>query len=190
MFRFTPAIPGVKACVMQDITVNGVKRDLRHLRDFVVVVAGKGNEGADLRVSVSLGLHTISQGCEVGEHDLRDENGKPRRFCEERYAFSIGLPELARRMVEQNYFCWESSDRHRAINYAVIDVAPGRIREMPDGRHQVIFFYLYPCRHEIADVRLVITSCHLRQVRLSRIKRRYNLHTLLRTCLFKAKRIP
>ena len=75
---------------------------------------------------------------------LEDENGKPRQFCEDRYAFSLGLPELSKRMVEQNYFCWDSIDRNRAMNYAVIDVAPGRIRELIDGEHQVVFFYLYP----------------------------------------------
>lgn len=175
---------------MKEIEINGVLRDLGHLAPFVVTVAGKGRDDGDLRVRISLGLHTVSESCDRGYHDLEDENGKPRRFCEERYAFSLGLPDLARRMVEQNYFCWESADRHRAINYAVIDVAPGRVREMPDGRHHVIFFYLYPCRSGAADVNLVVTSCHQRDIRLSRIVRRFNLITLLRMCLFSGKRIP
>ncbi|HET9511200.1 MAG TPA: hypothetical protein VFO80_08625 [Sphingomonas sp.] len=175
---------------MQDVVIDGVARDLRHLADFVVPIPGKGKEGADLRVKISLGLHTISTGCSEGQHNLRDENGKPRQFCEDRYAFSLGLHELARRMIEQNYFCWESSDRNRSINYAVIDVAPGRIRTVPDGRHQVVFFYLYPCKGADADVNLAITSCHSRDVRLSRVSRRYNLQTLLRTCLYSGKRIP
>ena len=84
---------------MEDIEVGGVLRDLRHLRSFVVTVPGKGRDNGDLRVRISLGLHTISTGCDRGAHDLEDENGKPRRFCEDRYAFSLGLPELARRMI-------------------------------------------------------------------------------------------
>jgi len=175
---------------MHDMTINGVTRDLRHLQDFIVVVPKKGKNNSDLRVQISLGLHCISQGAQVGQHDLYDENGKPRRFCEDRYAFSLGLPELARRLVEQNYYCWQSSDRNRAMNYAVIDVAPGRVQEMRDGQHQVVFFYLHPCRHDSADINLVITSCYVRDVRFGHIRRRYNLHTLLRTCLFKGKRIP
>lgn len=175
---------------MHEIVVNGIARDLRHLQSFVVVVAKKGKDDADLRVKVTFGLHAISQGCAFGTHDLTDENGKPRRFCEDRYAFSLGLPELARRMIEQNYFCWMSSDRNQAMNYAVIDIAPGRIQQLPDGEHQVVFFYLYPCQSDDADVHLVITSCYAREVRFSRIKRRYNLHMLLRTCLYKGKRIP
>jgi len=175
---------------MEDIEVGGVLRDLRHLRSFVVTVPGKGRDNGDLRVRISLGLHTISTGCDRGAHDLEDENGKPRRFCEDRYAFSLGLPELARRMIEQNYFCWGSIDRNRAMNYAIIDVAPGRVRELADGEHQVIFFYLYPCRQPEADVNLVITSCHAREVVFRHVKRRFNMVPLLRTCLFQQKRIP
>lgn len=175
---------------MDEIEVGGVLRDLRHLRSFVVTLSGKGKNGADLRVRVSLGLHTISQSCERGQHHLEDENGKPRRFCEERYVFSLGLPELSKRMVEQNYFCWESIDRNRAMNYAVIDIAPGRVRELSDGEHQVVFFYLYPCKQSEADVNLMITSCYARQLTFSHVRRRYNIQTLLRTCLYKDRRIP
>lgn len=174
---------------MQELSIGGLVRDLRHLQEFVVAVPNKGKDGAALRVSVVFSLHTISEGCEAGRHDMIDENGKPRLFCEDRYAFSLGLPELARRMIEQNYFCWESSDRNRAINYAVINVAPGRVRSLEDGEHQVVFFYIYPL-DEHADVRLAITSCHSRQVTFSKIRRRYNLHTLLRKCLYDGKRIP
>lgn len=176
--------------IMDEIEVEGVLRDLRHLRSFVVTVPGKGLDNGDLSVRVLLGLHTISKSCARGEHHLKDENGKPRTFCEDRYAFSLGLPELARRMIEQNYFCWQSLDRNRAMNYAVIDIAPSRIRKPVDGEHQVVFFYLYPCRQDVANVDLVVTSCHAREVAFGRIKRRFNMLTVLRTCLFQQKRVP
>lgn len=175
---------------MDEIEIGGVVRDLRHLQPFIVTLPNKGKDGADLRVSVELGRHVISRGCDFGQQDMVDENGKPRIFCEDRYAFSLGLPELAKRMVEQNYFCWESSDRNRAINYAVIDVAPGRVQCLLDGEHQVIFFYLYPDLGIKSEVKLIIISCHSREVLFSRIKRRYNLQTLLRACLYNRKRIP
>jgi hypothetical protein len=175
---------------MDDIEVDGVLRDLRHLSSFVVTLPEKGKNDGDLKVRISLGLHTISQSCERGNRHFDDENGKPRRLCEDRYAFSLGLPELAKRMIEQNYFCWVSADRNRAIHYAVIDVAPGRVRELNDGEHQVMFFYLYPCRKVEADVNLVVTSCYAREVVFGHIKRRFNVHTILRKCLFSQKRIP
>lgn len=176
---------------MGNIQIDGVDRDISHLSFFVHVLAGKGHEGADLRVGVRLGLHTISRACEPGEvANMSDENGTPRVFCEDRYAFSIGLPELTRRMIDQKYYCWESSDRNRSINYAVIDVAPGRILQLQDGEHQVIFFYLYPGNPEVSDVDLNITSCHSRYMKFKPSNRRYDTHTLLRTCLYKRKRVP
>lgn len=175
---------------MEEIEVGGAIRDLRHLGRMVVPIVGKGMNGGDLRVSVSFSIHAVSESCAMGQHDMMDENGKPRRFCEDRYAFSLGLPELARRMISQKYFCWKSSDRNRRMNFAVIDVAPGRVRELADGRHQVVFFYLYPASGEDADVNLVITSCHARDIVFSRIRRRFDVHMLLRKCLYEQKRIP
>lgn len=176
---------------MDEIEINGVLRDLTHLNSFVVTLGGKGEDGADLRVAVHLGLHTISRACEPGEvGDLDDENGKPRIFCEDRYAFSFGLPEIATRMIEEKYFCWESLDRNRAINYAVLDAAPARVRQLQDGEHQVIYFYLYPADGERADVDLYVTSCHMRFMRFGNVKRRFDTHMLLRKCLFQKKRLP
>lgn len=175
---------------MNEIEIAGIKRDLRHLREVIVSVPSKGKDGADLRVAISYGLHTISTGYDHGQHDMFDENGKARLFSEDRYAFSLGSPELAHRMIEHNYFSWESADRNRAMNFAVIDVAPSCIHRLVDGTHQVVFFYLYPTSGITAHVNLVITRCHSREVALSRIKRRFNIHTLLRKCLYEAKRIP
>jgi hypothetical protein len=176
--------------MMQELEIDGVARDLRHLESFVAVVAGKGINAGPLRVAVSFGLHAISESCAVGQHNMLDEKGKPRVFCEKRYAFSLGLPELARRMVQLNYFCWESADKNRAINYAVIDVAPGLIHQLAAGEHQVVFFYLYPASDDQPDVMLFVTSCHSREIDVSKVKRRFNLHTQLRKCLYDQKRIP
>ena len=176
---------------MQEIEIDGVLRDLGHLASFVVTLIGKGRNGANLDVAVHLGLHTISRACKPGEvSNLVDENGQPRVFCEDRYAFSFGLKEIATRMIQQIYFCWESSDRNRAMHYAVLDAAPGRIRELQDGEHQVIYFYLYPADGQRADVDLYITSCYMRDMRFSKIKRRFDTHMLLRKCLFEGKRLP
>ncbi|MCC1481527.1 hypothetical protein [Roseibaca sp. Y0-43] len=176
---------------MKEIEIDGIVRDLKHLDSFVVTLKGKGKGGADLRVLVHLGLHTISRACKPGEiTDLSDENGRPRIFCEDRYAFSFGLPDITKRMIEEKYFCWVSSDRNRSMNYAVLDAAPSRVRQLKDGEHQVIYFYLYPSRGKRADVDLFVTSCHMRFLKFGAIKRRYDLHSLLRKCYFESKRLP
>lgn len=175
---------------MNNLTIAGVVRDLSHLRAFIVAVPKKGRDGADLRVEVSFGSHAISVGCEPGDANMVDENGKPRLFCEERYAFSSGLPTMTRKMIEQNYFCWESQDRNRATNYAVVDLPPGPVNKLPDGDHEIIFFYLYPADEDVVDVKFVVTSCHTRPMVFGQITRRYNAHVLLRKCLYERKRIP
>lgn len=177
---------------MQDIEINGNLRDLRHLQRFIVTVRGKGRDGADLRVAVLLGLHTVSKSCQMGQHNMMDENNKPRQFCEDRYAFSLTLPNRLSQAISDNYFSWESEDKNRVLNYAVIDVPPMKVRNLQDGEYQVVFFYLYPADKEQVDVdvNFVVTSCHSRQVVFNRIKRRYNIHTLLRTCFFNGKKIP
>ena len=175
---------------MENLEIEGVVRDLSHLRPFIVTVPSKGRDGVDLRVEISLGVHTISIGCEAGKHNMLDENGKPRLFCEDRYAFSLGLPSLAERMIAEKYFCWESKDRNRAINFAVIDIAPGRVHSLAAGDHHMVFFYLHPSKRDDADVTMVVTSCHSRYFDMSKQKRRYDLHHVLRTCLYSGKRKP
>lgn len=175
---------------MDEIEINGTTHDLRHLREFIVTVAGSGKDGSDLRIAISLGWHTISRSCEIGDHDMLDDNRKPRKFCEARYAFSIGLPNLLSAMIDKNYSCWESSDRNKAMNYAIIDAPPARSTQLQDGDYWVIYFYLYPLSNGQADIRLTVTSCHERRMVFQNIKRRYNVHTLLRTCLYSGKRIP
>lgn len=174
-----------------NLTIDGVLRDLRHLESIRVVLPGKGRDGSDLRIAVHFGLHAVSRKCERGEaFNMRDENGQSRVFCEERYAFSLGLPEIAKRMVEQKYYCWESKDRNRHVNYAVLDFAPGRITEAPNGHQHVIYFYLMPSSHDDVDVNLNITSCHAKTISIPKNERRFDLHVVLRKCFFNQKRMP
>lgn len=174
---------------MDDIEIDGVVRDLSHLGPIIVAVKGAGEAGADLRVEVVFGSHAVSVSCDEADRNMKDENGKPRLFDEDRYAFSLGLPEIARRMLEQNYFCWESSDRNRVLNYAVVDVAPGRITTMKDGEHYAVFFYLMPSLSQDSDVVLNITTCYRKEIRFKNL-RKYNMKVVLKRCLFTQKRVP
>jgi hypothetical protein len=173
---------------MTEVEIDGVKRDLSHLQEFIISIAGKGKDGSDLRVAVTLSNHTVSTKCARGSHNILDENGKPRLFCETRYAFSLGLQDLAKRMLEQNYFCWESRDQNRSANYAIIDVEPGCIREIGNSEHQIVYFYLYPSKKNGSDVSMVVVSCHKRRVVLP--NRRFNVLVLLRKCFYDQKRVP
>ncbi len=76
------------------------------------------------------------------------------------------------------------------MHYAVIDVAPGPVVNLVDGEHEVVFFYLYPALNDDMDVKLIVASCYSRLLTFGRIKRRYNVHTLLRKCLYNGVRLP
>lgn len=179
---------------MHEIEIDGVTRGLGHLQSFNVVLKGKGKDGSALRVAIHLRLHTISRAPRPGEvSNMLDENGKPRVFCEDRYSFSLGLPAFAKRMVEEKYFCWESSDGNRAVNglnYAIVDAAPGQISSLQDGEHRVAYFYLYPAGEPRTDVDLYIVSCYVRYMSFSKVRRRFDTHMLLRKCLYEGKRLP
>jgi hypothetical protein len=176
--------------VVKKITIEGIEYELSHLQPFITTVSGKGKEGGDIRVAVSLSRHTISKSCESSQKNMTDEKGKPRMFCSDRYAFSVNLPALISTMISNNYFAWESIDRNRASNYAIIDVHPQNVHLLVDGYYWAIFFYLYPADGCYADVNFAVTSCHSRKIIFRHVKRRYTIHSLLRTCLFKVKRVP
>ena len=98
---------------MDEIVVDGVLRDLRHLRSFAVTVPNKGKDGADLIVRVSLGLHTVSRGCERGAHHLEDENGKPYEEGDYYYKETdLEFIPKARKAIEEGkkvFYNWCSS---------------------------------------------------------------------------------
>lgn len=171
--------------------VSNKEVDLEHLQPKPVVVAGKGKDGADLQVRIHFGTHTVSRRCEATEiPNMQDENNRGRIFCEERYSFSLQLPSLMAAMVEENYFCWESQDRNRAVNFAAIDVPRQEVRTLVDGEHRLVYFYLTPSKTDQFHVELYVTSCHVRTVTLQRVKRRFNMHTVLRKCLYDGRRVP
>lgn len=170
--------------------IAGKVYELTHLSKFNVTLDGKGKNGAPLIIEVSFSSHVFSKACEPNAQDMLDENRKPRAICSERYAFSLHLPALVKSMIEKNFFCWESLDRNRASNYAVIKNAKENFSSVKDGRHKIVYFYLYPDTKNGNRLKLHITSCHERHLIFSRITRRYNVHTLLRKCLYEQKRIP
>lgn len=175
---------------MQKIQIGEEAHSLAHLKGLVVEVPKTGGSDENIRVEVTLGLHTISLKCENGSHDMIDEKGNPRTFCPIRYKFSLGLPALIRSMIQQNFLCWESADRNRGVNYAIVNSAPLKFTELQNGDYHVIFFYIYPSKVAGIDVRLFVASCHERPMAFDPKKRRYNMHTVVRKCHFSQKRLP
>ena len=176
---------------MRVLEIEGVQRSLSHLDPFIVTIPKKGRDGGDLRVRVILGLHVISRACDQGETgNLTDENGRQRMFSEERYAFSLNLRPLMTQIILEKHYCWESSDRNRKLNYAVLNAPPAERIRVTSGVHRVAYFHVYPGDSRDSSVNLFVNSCHERNINLDRIKRRFDLHYVLRKCLYEQKRMP
>ena len=174
---------------MYSINIDGIDYDLSHLKEFSIELDNIGKDGNSLKISVFLSRHTISESCSDGQHDLLDEINRPRKFCKDRYSFSLILPDLIKKMIKENYFCWESKDRNTNMNFATLDIPPMEVMNIRSGRYKVIYFYLYPDK-EKAAIRFFVTSCYEKDLLFKKKVRRYNMHTLLRKCLYDQKRLP
>lgn len=182
---------------MTVLRIDDVDYPFDHLEPFYLSLPGKGlplpgneQEKGPLRVRVSLGLHTVSTGCVKGAENMVDENGKPRRLCPDRYAFSLNLREKLSTMILDDHFAWVSKDKNQSSNYAVIDADRLKITTLKRGMYYVVYFYIGYVGSPYVDVALNIVSCHQREVAPENFPRRYSLHVLLRKCLFSQKRCP
>lgn len=116
--------------------------------------------------------------------DFMDEGGRGRVFCEDRYNASTGLPDVCRRMLDENFLTWEAQDRNGVSNMAVID------GELVTGNHTAIIYYLFPSQVEGLDVELVVKSAYEKEIDFSHIKRRFKVVQLVKTCYYKGQKVP
>lgn len=157
-----------------------------HLVPTSVCLTGKGGDGADINIRISFQTHVFSRRHEGGSAAwaLRDEGGRLRQFCEDRYRNSLTLPDLCKRMIENNYLTWESLDKNRASNLAV----SGPV--LTSGLNDLVVYYLFPSRSEEYNVELVVKSAYQKEIDFSHIKRRYNVCQLVKKAHFQQIRVP
>ncbi|SFV31317.1 hypothetical protein SAMN05216456_1302 [Devosia crocina] len=168
------------------ITSAGIKYSLHHLQPFHVKLEGKGKDGLDLTVRVSFHSHVYSKADsdEATGHRFKDEGGKWREFCTDRYGWCVDLPVICTAMVEQNFPSWESQDAGQKNNMAVSEAVP------TSGLKYLIFYDLHPSQSSGIDVELVVKSAYKKQFFADRVGKRLKVHALLRTVLYKGVRMP
>lgn len=170
------------------VTINGVVYKTDHLDPFFHVVPGAGKNGEDIRVRVSFSCHAFSEKVKHREpFDFRDHNGSPRRFCEDRYARSLSLPDAVRKLLDLNGITWEMKDHNDVENMAALPKDPGE--KIIKGVYEVILYYLYPSGVEHFHVEMNVVTCHNRSVNTSG-KYKFDMRQALRTCLFSGERVP
>jgi hypothetical protein len=157
-----------------------------HLAPASLCLAGQGAGGGDINIRISYQTHVFSRRHEggSGEFLLRDEAGLFRQFCEERYRNSVRLPDVCKRMVEDNYLTWQSLDRNRASNLAV----SGPV--LISGLNNLVVYYLFPSRSDEHDVELVVKSAYQKHIDFNHIKRKFNVRQLIKKAHFQQKRVP
>lgn len=169
-----------------DLDLEGIIHEFGHLVPFVHALPAAGRDGADLRVRVSFQSHVFCRTWSDadGPVRLRDEAHKPRTFCHDRFAASLGLPDFCRRMLAGNHLTWVSEDRNRASNMAIVDPP------MQSGEHYTIIYYLFPSQVDGVDVELVVKSAYRRLIKFDHIKRRYTIGSLVKKCYYEQRLVP
>jgi len=107
-----------------------------------------------------------------------------RQFSEERYENSLKLPDICRRMVEDNYLTWQSLDKNKASNLAV----SGPV--LTSGLNDLVIYYLFPSRSDQHNVELVVKSAYQKDIDFNHIKRKYNVRQLVKKAHFQQIRVP
>lgn len=182
--------PGARMASINDSFPTIEHRERRfpfaHLVPTSISLTRQGSAGADINIRISYQTHVFSRLYE-GDTDvfkLRDEAGLVRQFCEERYENSLGLPDMCKRMVLDNFLTWESFDRNRASNLAVCGPA------LVSGPNDLVVYYLFPSRSDQHDVELVVKSAYRKDIDFSHIKRRYNVRQLIKKAHFQQVKVP
>ncbi|SHF39239.1 hypothetical protein SAMN05444279_13514 [Ruegeria intermedia] len=157
-----------------------------HLVPHVVDLPNHGPDGRTLRVRISYQSHVFSQSCahDAEDFDFLDEGKNKRTFCIDRFNLSQGLPAICTNLLESNAYTWESKDKNRVSNLAVIDGA------LVSGRHHVVVYYLFPSKVDGLDVEMVVKSAYEKDINFDHIKRRFRMIQKVKTCFYTKKRIP
>jgi hypothetical protein len=151
-----------------------------------VDLQGQGRDNADLRVRISYKSHVFSKSIDAwdADFDFRDELGRKRLFCPNRYAISQTLPGVCRNMLATNAVTWISKDKRENNNLAVIN---GRLI---DGAHDLIIYHLFPSSVDGIDVEMVVKSAYNKNLKIGSIKRKFKMIQQVRTCHFNDKNVP
>jgi hypothetical protein len=168
--------------IPSSITIGGKTHSLEHLKSADVVLAAEGRNKKNVIVKVTVTSHSYSRTPLEDEiYDFRDENDKPRVFCEDRYKASINLISYCSDSIQRNSLTWESKDRNNKSCFMMV--------EIDDGKYYGIFYRLVPSYSAKYDVEFIIKSAYL-VTNLRSNPRRFNIKSLIKKCYYESKSLP
>lgn len=183
MLKGTPLIHGLP----ESLNFHGQSKCLKHLRPFTHRLIGHAPDKDDLVVRVTFESHVFSVSESNGAHDFLDEARKKRLFCPDRYAFSQGLPDQVRGILDLNVYTWEEKDKNQVANLAVL--APANV-QLISGAHNVLIYYLYRSNVAGIHVEMRVKSCYMKEINFMKRPKREKIRTHVKTVCFKGGRIP
>ena len=162
--------------------INGVFYALEHLNCRMVVLEKQGKDQSDIVVRISFLSHVFSKSPKFGEiFDFKDENGKGRIFCLNRYTYSLNLAEFCENSISQNWLTWESRDKNSVSSYMLATDS--------QGINYAIIYRLAFGLSESCDVEFIVKSAYVtNSVRNN--PRKFNVKSLIKKCYFEEKGFP
>lgn len=147
---------------------------------------GHGAQGRNLTVRISYHSHVYSKADTAGavETRFRDEAGKFREFCTERYTLCLNLPELCNQMIVGNFPSWPSKDKNNINNMAICEAQP------TTGDKYLILYDLNPSAADGIDTELVVKSAYNKFVDMRYTGKREKIRALIKRSHFQNIRIP
>lgn len=160
--------------------VENETRNLGHLDTFKYDMASKGKDGDDLCVTVQFSTHVYTVRATHGQRrDLQDHSGTWRTFCKDRYAVSLGLPEIMKDFVAQDSNTSVSQDFNKGSNLILI--------ESVNFDSWAVFFCFEPSP---PGVLLTVLSLYKKTGNMYAIKKFNRASYYARKCLFNNERVP
>lgn len=146
----------------QPIEINGIVKDLAHLRPHIwdyVIPEKDGKPAQPYRILITFSCHCFTKGYK-DEHDnslIVVEKGERRTFCEDRYTRSFDLLGHVKAMGPANVFINHKKGQRQ--NYMRVPV--------PTGNYE-IYFKLSRASKKGIDLNLYVQSAFLRTTGQSR----------------------
>ena len=166
---------------------DGASHSLSHLAPFVHSLAGYGQDGADIRVRITFQSHVFSKDATQQPHHFLDEARRRRVFCPDRYAVSLGLPDVCREMLERNVLTWEERDKSGTSNLAILTPVGA---PLVSGTFSVLFYYLIPSLVPGIDVEMIIKTCYEKDINFAYRRRREKIVKHIKTVYYTRATIP
>jgi hypothetical protein len=166
----------------KSLNLNGVTYALGHLKPRIIFLKEQGKDCSDICVRISFLSHVYSKSPDFGiKSDFKDEIGKERNVCPDRYQRSVNLPDYCENSILNNWLTWESRDRNSISNYM--------LATDNSSAKYAVYYRLAPSLLENCDVEFIVKSAYVTNY-IKYNPRKFNVKSLIKKCYFEGRGLP